>query len=185
MSPHTSIAPADATDTRFRDTTSPSQEPPCCELGARSASAVTAPGSLSSGVTPSGLWPPRRRRCMLMTRHEKRQAHVQQRSAAVCRGAGQAQAAGITWHGRQIPKLSINTRASGGASLRDGPRTARTVKSPGKWGIPSRRHQRHSGPLRGKLADATGYPLSAPPVLRQANTHRAISVPLTPVNHGQ
>jgi hypothetical protein len=41
------------------------------------------------------------------------------------------------------------------------------------------------GPLRDKLADATGYPLPASPILRQANTRRAISVPLPPVNHGQ
>ncbi len=49
-------------------------------------------------------------------------------------------------------------------------------------GIPSRRSRR----LRGKLADVTGYPLSAPPVLRQANIPMcAISVPLRAINHGQ
>jgi len=36
-------------------------------------------------------------------------------------------------------------------------------------------------PLRDKLADATGYPHPAPPILRQANTS---CVPLTTVNNG-
>jgi hypothetical protein len=40
------------------------------------------------------------------------------------------------------------------------------VESPVQRGIPSRRRRR----LQDKLADATGYPLPAPPVLRQANT---------------
>jgi hypothetical protein len=47
--------------------------------------------------------------------------------------------------------------------------------------IPSRRRQR----LRGKLADATGYPLPPSPVLRQASIPRAVGVLLRAVNHGQ
>jgi hypothetical protein len=40
-------------------------------------------------------------------------------------------------------------------------------------------------PLQGKLADATGYPLSAFSVLRQANTPRVpLTSPLRAVNHG-
>ena len=40
------------------------------------------------------------------------------------------------------------------------------------------------GPLRDKLADATGYPLPAP-FCAKPTPVCAISVPLTPVNHGQ
>ena len=40
-------------------------------------------------------------------------------------------------------------------------------------------------PLRGKLADATGYPLPASRPAAEPHLPRAISVPLRAVNHGQ
>jgi hypothetical protein len=40
-------------------------------------------------------------------------------------------------------------------------------------------------PLRGELADATGYPLHASTLRVEPTPPYAISVPLTPVNHGQ
>jgi hypothetical protein len=165
MSPHTSIAPADATDTRFRDTTSPSQEPPCCELGARSASAVTAPGSLSSGITPSGLWPPRKRPCTCKRRATK--------SGRLTCNSGQLRYAEAQAKRRQrespgtvdrFPSSRSNTCASGGPRFRDGPRTAHERGGSSGRGYPVASTPRLSRPEVGGPARSARWVLQLDPL---------------------
>jgi hypothetical protein len=114
------------------------------------------------------------------TRATRGDSNGQWRSLLTTAGRRPRPVAGHHW---RVPKLQINTDASGGPSLRDG--SGLGLGSGGghqSAGIPSRRRQRHSGPgagglcrsaagcstwtavpgpLRGKLADVTGYPLPA------------------------
>jgi len=114
-----------------------------------------------------------------------------------------ANARPINVHTEELNRSKINNLVPpAGLRSRMVPGRVRIVVGHQGAGIPSRRHRRRSrpgsvggvvhrmrcstwptdpGPLRDKLADATGYPLPTP-VLRQANTPR---VPLTSVNHGQ
>jgi hypothetical protein len=139
-------------------------------------------------------------------------AHVDRRRHLTATQRHTTTLPGARTHGRSAftPKSTPTPRSTipclRRASLQDGPRAGHEGGgSPGGADIPSRRRRRRSGPgaggkvvhrmrcstlppapgpLRDEPADATGYPLPAPPVLRQDNQRRAVRVLLAAVNSG-